>query len=244
MIVLRRFTICLVLSLAAGGAHAGIILGTGTAGNGQRDTNWSVLAVGSNNVSGNTPPYDAYVYTVVPQGWNGTGGFGQPQVGVTTTAGTFRWIGPNPTPGAPFPTNYNYIIGQRFTAEAAGTYDFSFAANGDNEFSFFINGTISLADPVKPVIVGGTQIGQTSGDFQVLKTLTGSAYLDQGDNWAYALINELGFDTGVLVGQSTFGVVPEPGTWALGTGGGLGFGAWRLLQRVRRCRRTPPSRGD
>lgn len=237
-----RFTICLLVTLAAGGAQAGIIQGTGTAGNGQRDTNWSVLAVGANNVSGNTPPYDAYVYTVVPFNWNGTGGFGQPQVGITTTAGTFRWIGPNPTPDSPFPADYNYIIGQRFTAEAAGTYDFSFAANGDNLFSFFINGTISLADPLKPVIVGGTQIGQESGDFQVLKTLTGSAHLNQGDNWAYAQINERGFSTGVLVAESTFQVVPvpEPGAWNLFVAWGLAYGGCHAIRRVRRRGCTPP----
>lgn len=241
MLVFRRFIICPFVMIAVGGAEAGIIQGTGIAGNGERDTNWQVLAVGGNNVSGNTPPYNAYVYTVVPQGWNGTGGFGQPQVGVTTSAGTFRWIGPNPTPAAPFPADYNYIIGQRFTAEAAGTYDFSFPANGDNEFSFFINGTISTADPVKPVIVGGTQIGETSGDFQVLKTLTGSAYLNAGDNWAYALINERGFDTGVLVTEATFAVVPEPVTWALAAGGGLAYGAWSLFRRVQPCKPGPAS---
>jgi hypothetical protein len=224
--------LCLVALLVgtASIARAGIIYGTGTAGNGTRDTEWQVLAVGGNNVSGNTPPYDAYVYTVVPQGWNGTGGFGQPQVGVTTADGTFRWIGPNPTPAAPFPADYNYIIGQRFTAEQAGTYNFSFSANGDNFFSFFLNGTISLADPVKPVIVGGTQIGQTSNDFQVLKTLTGSAFLNQGDNWAYAVINERGFDTGVLVTQSTFGVVPEPSTVAMGLAG-IVIGGWAAVRR-------------
>lgn len=133
-------------------AQSGIIYGTGTAGNGQRDTNWLVLAVGGNNVSGNTLPYDSYVYTVVPQSWNGTGGFGQPQVGITNADGTFRWIGPNPTPSAPFPADYNYIIGQSFIAEVAGNYNFSFQANGDNLFSFFINGNISFADPVKPTM--------------------------------------------------------------------------------------------
>jgi hypothetical protein len=230
------FAIALAMT-AAYHARGGLIYGTGTAGNGQRDSYWQVLAVGGNNVSGNTPPYDSYVYTVVPQGWNGTGGFGQPQVGITNADGTFRWIGPNPTPAAPSPADYNYIIGQRFTAAVAGIYDFSFQANGDNFFSFFINGTISLADPVKPTIVGGTQIGDTSNDFQVLKTLTGSAYLNQGDNWAYALINERGFDTGVLVAQSTFeefAAVPEPGTWAVAVllVAGAGFMRWRKRAKV------------
>ena len=234
--VIPLFAIALAI-VAAYQAQAGIIYGTGTAGNGQRDTYWQVLAVGGNNVSSNTPPYNSYVYTVVPQGWNGTGGFGQPQVGITNADGTFRWIGPNPTPAAPFPADYNYIIGQRFTAAVAGIYDFSFQANGDNLFSFFINGTISLANPVKPTIAGGTQIGATSGDFQVLKTLTGSAYLNQGDNWAYALINERGFDTGVLVAQSTFeasAAVPEPGTWAAAAllVGGAAFMRWRKRAKI------------
>jgi hypothetical protein len=48
---------------------------------------------------------------------------------------------------------------------------------------------------MKPTIAGGTQIGTTSGDFQNIKTLTGSAYLNAGTNWAYAVIDERGFYT-------------------------------------------------
>jgi hypothetical protein len=67
------------------------------------------------------------------------------QVGYTNADGTFYWIGTAPTPDSalPFPSQYGYIIGQSFTATTAGLYNFSFAANGDNFFSFFINGSIS-----------------------------------------------------------------------------------------------------
>jgi hypothetical protein len=133
----------------------------------------------------------------------------------------------------PFPDQYGYIIGQSFEAVQAGMYDFSFPANGDNLFSFFINGSISYADPMKPTITGGTQIGLQSGDFQNIKILAGSAYLNAGTNWAYAVIDERGFSTGVLVAQSTFApsaAVPEPGQIAASLvllAGIGGYVAWK-----------------
>jgi hypothetical protein len=226
--------------MAAGQAAAGIIYGTtGTGGPGTRDTNWKVLAA----YTGYTPPgsqsypYNSYVYNVVPTNWNGTGGWGQTQVGYTNADGTFYWIGTASTADSalPFPTQYGYIIGQSFLADQAGMYDFSFAANGDNLFSFFINGSISYADPMKPTIVGGTQIGVTSGDFQVIKTLTGSAYLNAGTNWAYAVVDERGFSTGILVAQSTFSggpsPVPEPGQVAASLVLLAGIGGYVFLKR-------------
>lgn len=200
-------------------ASAGIIYGTGQGlGPNQRDSNWKVLASfpAFTPPSGQTYPYDSYIYGVVPTNWNGNGGWGQNQIGYTNADGTFYWIGPQATADSALPhgVQYGYIIGQSFTATQAGTYDFSFAANGDNLFSFFINGAISNANPMKPTITGGTQIGETSGDFQNIKILTGSAYLNAGTNWAYAVIDEQGFSTGVLVAQSTFtaaAAVPEPG---------------------------------
>lgn len=220
-------------------AQAGLIHGTGTGGVGTRDTNWLVLASFPAFVppGGQTYPYQAYTYTVVPQNWNGTGGWGLNQVGYTNADGTFYWIGPQPTPDSalPFPQQYGYIIGQSFVAAEAGLYNFSFAANGDNLFSFFINGSISTNDPMKPTIVGGTQIGETSGDFQNIKILSGSAYLNAGTNWAYVVVDERGFSTGLLVAQSTFEAapaVPEPSTWAaaamlLGTAGFVRWRKWR-----------------
>ena len=222
-------------------AQAGIIYGTGIGGVGSRDTNWRVLASFPAFVppGGQSYPYDAYTYTVVPQNWNGTGGFGQNQVGYSNGDGTFYWIGPQATPDSalPFPQEYGYILGQSFFAESAGLYDFSFAANGDNLFSFFINGSISTNDPMKPTITGGTQIGAQSGDFQNIKILTGSAYLNAGTNWAYGVIDERGFSTGLLVAQSTFAAaagVPEPGTWAAAAllVGTAGFMRWRRRAKV------------
>jgi hypothetical protein len=213
---LLGFTIMAVTSVSA---NAGIIYGTGQGlGPNQRDSNWKVLASypAFTPPSGQSYPYDSYIYGVVPLNWNGNGGWGQNQIGYTNADGTFYWVGPQSTHASalPFPNEYGYIIGQSFTATQAGTYDFSFAANGDNLFSFFINGSISNAVPMKPTITGGTQIGETSGDFQNIKVLTGSAYLNAGTNWAYAVIDERGFSTGVLIAEATFSsasAVPEPG---------------------------------
>lgn len=233
--VIRGACLAALMSTAVVPAQAGIIYGSGTAGPNTRDSHWKVLisSTATSPPGGQSYPYDAYVYGVVPQNWNGTGGFGVNQVGYTNSDGTFYWIGPNASSNSalPFPQEYGYIIGQSFNVEQAGTYNFSFPANGDNLFSFFINGSISTADPNKPTITGGTQIGTTSGDFQSIKILTGSAYLNAGENWAYAVIDERGFSTGVLVGQSTFAAVPEPSTHALALGG-LACGCY-LMFRLR-----------
>ena len=247
-----KFPFCLLAALTLvsvlPSAQAGIIYGTGIGGVGTRDSNWRVLASFPSFVppGGQTYPYDAYTYTVVPHNWNGTGGFGQNQVGYTNSDGTFFWIGPQSTPDSalPFPQQYGYIIGQSFVAEAAGLYNFSFAANGDNHFSFFINGSISTSDPMKPTIVGGTQIGETSGEFQTIKSLTGTAYLNAGTNWAYGVIDERGFSTGILVAQSTFEAapspVPEPGQVAASLLLLSGIGGYVFLKRRRAAKAVLP----
>lgn len=208
--------------LATDPATSGIIYGTGFGlGPNQRDSYWKVLSSFPDFVPPDSQsyPYNSYIYGVVPGNWNGTGAFGQNQVGYTNADGTFYWVGPQASANSalPFPQEYGYIIGQSFVADTAGFYDFDFAANGDNLFSFFINGSISTTNPKKPTITGGTQIGQTSGDFQTIKILTGVAYLNAGTNWAYGVIDERGFSTGLLVAQSTFSPssIPEPGTWIL-----------------------------
>ena len=206
-------------------AAVNILYGTGQGATpGQRDSNWDVVAThsGWTPPSGQSVPYDAYIYNVVPYNWNG-GIWGATQTGYTNSDGTFYWVGPQSTPDSalPFPQQYGYILGQSFTISTAGTYSFNFAANGDNLLSFFINGEISYADPTKPTISGGTQIGVQAGDFQNVKSYTGTAYLEAGTNWAYAVIDERGFYTGVLVAQSTFTSVPEPSALSL-LGVGLG----------------------
>jgi hypothetical protein len=235
--IVRGACLAALMFTAAVPAQAGIIYGSGTAGPNTRDSHWRVLisSTATSPPGGQSYPYDAYAYGVVPTNWNGTGGFGVNQVGYTNADGTFYWIGPNPTADSalPFPQEYGYIIGQSFVAEQAGTYNFSFPANGDNLFSFFINGAISTADPNKPTITGGTQIGTTSGDFQTIKILTGTAYLNAGVNWAYAVIDERGFSTGVLVAQSTFTALPEPSTYGMALAG-LACGGYSIFRRHKR----------
>lgn len=215
----KSILLFLIFAWIADSSNAGIIYGTGTNGPNTRDANWFVLASFPAFVppSGQSYPYRAYSYGVVPLNWNGNGGWGQNQVGYSNSDGTFYWIGPQATSDSalPFPQQYGYIIGQSFVASRAGQYNFSFAANGDNLFSFFINGSISTNDPMKPTITNGTQIGQISGDFQNIKTNTGTAYLNAGTNWAYAVIDERGFSTGLLVAQSTFTFIPPPSITAV-----------------------------
>jgi len=144
----------------------------------------------------------------------------------------FYWEGIQPSSAAiyGFPTDYNFILAQTFTVDQTGYYDFLFPASGDNYFSFYINGTV-FQDVMKPTISGGTQIGTTQNNFASIYTVSSGAWLNQGTNTAYALINEKGFSSGVLIGQSsfTFAGVPEPSTYAL-----FGLGALVLLVGCRR----------
>ena len=84
---------------------------------------------------------------------------------------------------------------------------------------------------MKPTISGGTQIGTSQNNFWNIYTVSGGAMLHQGVNTAYALINEQGFSSGVLNGQSSFSFagVPEPSTYAL-----MGLGALALVVAYRR----------
>ena len=217
-------------------ASDGVIYGTGFGvGPSGRDTNWAVVAVPTSWTppSGQSVPYDAYVYQSVDQNWVGSGGYGAPtQVGYTNSDGVFYWEGIQSSCAAiyGFPTDYNYIFAQTFTVDQAGYYNFLFPGAGDNYFSFYINGTV-FQDVMKPTIVGGTQIGTTQNNFSSIYTVSGGAWLNQGNNTAYALINERGFSSGVLIGQSTFSFagVPEPSTCAL-----FGLGGLALVVAYRR----------
>lgn len=217
-------------------AAANIIYGTGEGGGpGQRDASWDVVAVhsGWTPPNGQSSPYDAYIYNGIPNNWNGYGGWGMNQTGYTNSNGTFYWVGPQATPDSAlaFPSQYGYILGQSFEVGVAGLYSFHFKANGDNLLSFYINGSFSYVDPVKPTITGGTQIGTQTADFVTLLDYTGNAYLNQGTNWVYAVIDERGFSTGALIAQSTYSLLPEPSALSLL---GVGLGGIMALRRARR----------
>ena len=80
------------------------------------------------------------------------------------------------------------------------------------------------------------------GDFQNIKVLTGSAYLNAGTNWAYAVIDERGFSTGVLVAQSTFSAaaaVPEPGQVAASLLLLAGIGGYVWMKRRKAAKFVP-----
>ena len=216
--------------------RASLIYGTGQGSSlGGRDSYWDLVALPASWT--NAPasvPYDAYIPTAVPGVFVGGG---NPQSGVSFGGGvTNYWIAPQASDASLIGGNYNWIVAQQFVIPVAGLYNFSFSGAGDNELDFYINGSIGnyLGDSNRPTIFGGSQIGTRAGGFSFLTTFTGQAYLNAGTNTAYMVLWDYGGSTGALIQQSSFSVVPGPGTWAAAAllVGGAAFVRWRRRAKV------------
>jgi len=202
-----------VTALGAPGASAGVIFGTGVGTNPAsgtaRDTNWSLVAVPSSWTPPAAVPYPAYVVQTVPSTYVG-GATGGVQNGYTADGTTSYWIAPQSTVNALVGTNYNWIVSQQFNVVRDGVYSFSCGGAGDDQISFFINGTVNTSNPVLPTITGGTQIGSTYASFSTIGTLTGAANLLAGTHTAYMVLNDFGGGTGAIITPGTF--TPPEGT--------------------------------
>jgi len=204
------------------------------------DPNWFIIAGPSV-----TTPYNAFVPQSVPApyyvgsqsiGGNASGptdpAFGAYQTGVTVGTNNYKWISPTANANSMTGGTYNWIAEQTFSVSTAGYYNFDFQGAGDNYISFFINGNVDTANTTSPTIVGGTQIGDKLSDFGNLSTLTGTAYLNAGDNTVYMQVTDFGGQTGAIITQSTFAIAPapEPSTLALAGLGGLSL-LWQFRRR-------------
>lgn len=218
-------------------AQATIIYGTGLGGPGQRDANWSVVAVPTSWSGAPSTPYQPYIFQTGAVNWYGPSSpWDNPQKGYTNADGHFYWIGLQADSGSvlPFPTAWNWIVAQTFTVEQAGDYSLTFPAFSDELLDVYVNGTVTT-DALLPTIAGGTRI--TSGatnhvNFQTMTMVTGQSYLNAGENTIYAQVRDSGFSTGLMLGNiaiNTAAPVPEPGTWAAAALllGGAGFLRWR-----------------
>ncbi len=221
-------------------APAGIVVGTGLAGVGERDTNWQVVGLPTAWAEAPGMPYDAYIFNNGAVGWYGGEPFGPgPQTGYTNDDGTFLWIGINPSHGSviAFPTVWHWIVAQNFTVAEAGFYDITFTALSDELLTVFLNGSVTTG-VYTPTVTGGTMISDWGAPFNngvnfgAPTTVNTSAYLDAGDNTIYAQVRDSGFSTGLLLSSFTFTEatpVPEPGTWAAAAllVGAAGYVRWR-----------------
>jgi hypothetical protein len=228
---------CLLVAaavFASESSRATLIYGTGQGSSpGSLDSNWQIVAVPGSWTAPSSLPYNAYVIPSAPGVFIGGG---NPQTGVTFNSVTNYWIAPHNSDASLVGGNYNWIVAQNFIVDQAGVYTFSFQGAGDNELDFYINGSVGnfLGDSNRPTIVGGTQIGTRAGGFSYLTTFTGNAYMNAGTNTAYMVLWDYGGSTGALIQQSSFSVVPEPGTWAAAAllVGGAAFVRWRKRAKV------------
>jgi autotransporter-associated beta strand protein len=200
-------------ALGTPGASAGVIFGTGVGtnpGSGTaRDANWLLVAVPSSWTPPASVPYPAYVVQTVPDTFVG-GATGGVQNGYTADGTTSYWIAPQSTVNALVGGSYNWIVAQEFNVVRDGVYSFSFGGAGDDQISFFINGTVNTSSSVLPTITGGTQIGSTYASFSTIGTLSGTANLLAGTHTAYMVLNDFGGGTGAIITPGTF--TPPEGT--------------------------------
>lgn len=214
----------ILLIAGRGAAQAAVIYGTGTAGPNTRDTNWKVVGLPTNWSSAPATPYDAYSFQKGGINWYGGEAFGVAQTGYTNSNGTVYWIGIQSTPGSIFggpSPPWHWIVAQTFTVEQAGLYSLTFPAFSDELLSVYLNGTVT-SGTMMPTISGGTLVsnGATNGvNFGGVTTVTGSAFMNAGENTIYAQIRDTGFSTGVMIGQITLAFVPEPSTLVMGLAG-------------------------
>ncbi|MGI9213971.1 MAG: cadherin domain-containing protein, partial [Methylococcaceae bacterium] len=185
----------------------------------QPDPNWVVVALPTGSSVTSTVPYNADVpQNVVGVYYGANTGVNGSQGGITVGDNKYFWIAPSSTTGAIHSGSYNWIVAQQFTVPQAGTYTFNFPASGDNELQFFINGAVNTADPVKPTITGGTQVGPLAGNFTTVYQFTGTATLNAVVNTAYMVLNDYGGETAALIGRSSFRSSPFVPTYTI-TGG-------------------------
>lgn len=175
------------------------------------DQNWDVVALpqtflASSNYTnlGVTLPYPAKViYSGLPGIFVNGNGFVEGD-------NTYYWIAPYPAGTSLQDGSYNWIVRQEFQVTETGTYDFNFTGAGDNDISFFIDGTIDTSSAELPTITGGTQIGATHNTFTSIGTMTGSVALTPGTHYAYMVMQDYGGLTCALIsgadvtGQNTF----------------------------------------
>ncbi len=165
------------------------------------DQNWQVVALPQTFANSATftamnvsLPYPAKVISgaVLPSVFAYRNGF-------SDGTNTYYWIAPYANATSLQGGSYNWIVRQQFQVNSAGTYNFSFTGAGDNDISFFVDGTVNTSSPELPTITGGTQIGNTHTTFTSTGTMTGSVYLTAGTHYAYMVMQDYGGLTCALI---------------------------------------------
>lgn len=134
------------------------------------------------------------------------------------------------------------IFATDFVASASGVATLSLRLAVDNRATVFVGGTVSGTNTNKPVITGGTQIGDmiwnvnppdgTPRAFTFLQQATGTTSVTAGTNTLYVVVD----DYISVPGATTFGSigllvtpVPEPSTYAMALAG-VAIGGWRMMR--------------